>query len=154
MALNAQGIGTSALESYQRHLRSLGSEEAEAVLDQIDALDEQIEEVSGPFVLAEGSGLYVLHSKLNHSCEPNAEIRFPYNDFRLQVVALRDISPGEEVVIDYLQGEGDCCDDEEDIEDDGPCSSEAHHNHGYWRKETLKRYYLFECSCPRCVGKK
>lgn len=71
MALNGQGVGTSALEDYQRHLRSLLNTavhaEAEAVLEQIEGLADAVEEVSGDFTNAEGSALYKWHSKINHS---------------------------------------------------------------------------------------
>jgi hypothetical protein len=39
----------------------------------------------------------------NHSCRPNAEVKFPNNNFTLHVVALRDIQPGEEICISYLE---------------------------------------------------
>ena len=67
MALNGQGIGTSSLDDFQRYLRKLGTEQADKVLDQIESLDDMIEEASGMFTAAEGSGLYAMHSKLNHS---------------------------------------------------------------------------------------
>lgn len=31
----------------------------------------------------------------NHSCVPNAEVQFPHNCHKLQVVALENIAPGE-----------------------------------------------------------
>jgi hypothetical protein len=69
MALNGQGIGTSALEEYQRKLLDVAEvdETAQMALEMIDAMDEDIEDVSGEFTHAEGTGLYSLHSKLNHS---------------------------------------------------------------------------------------
>ena len=43
-------------------------------------------------------------AKMNHSCEPNAVVR--YTDIReLAILALRDIDPGEEVRINYCASE-------------------------------------------------
>ena len=36
------------------------------------------------FTHLEGSGLYALHKHINHSCEPNAQIRFPFNNNKVQ----------------------------------------------------------------------
>ncbi|KAJ9478921.1 putative protein lysine methyltransferase SET5 [Pseudozyma hubeiensis] len=52
-------------------------------------------------------GLYSLHSFLNHSCSPNVEIRHvPQRgilaSMKIAALALRDIQPGEELVISYI----------------------------------------------------
>ena len=39
---------------------------------------------------------------INHSCKPNAQIAFNHNNHLLSIVALEDLSPGEEVLISYL----------------------------------------------------
>lgn len=39
---------------------------------------------------------------INHSCEPNAEIKFKDNNTTLTLVALKEIKVGEEVYISYL----------------------------------------------------
>jgi hypothetical protein len=71
MACNGQGIGTSALEHYQRRLRDqcaeTEDESVELMLEQIDMLEPIIEEHSGEFTHAEGTGIYAMHSKINHS---------------------------------------------------------------------------------------
>lgn len=121
MCLNGQGIGTSALESY------LQTEDGEEYLDLLDELEDNLDETSGIFTHAEGTGLYKKHSKLNHSCDPNAVIYFPYNNHKLQVVALRDIKQGEEITISYI------CE-----EDDNE------------RRKQLEEYYLFSCCCLKC----
>ena len=48
-----------------------------------------------------GEGIYLLLSRMNHSCRPNAQ-RMPDGD-SFYVVALRTIQPGEEVVHSYLR---------------------------------------------------
>lgn len=37
----------------------------------------------------------ILYSAGNHSCEPNAEVTFPYNNSTLALKALHSIQPGE-----------------------------------------------------------
>ena len=58
--------------------------------------------VVGSFLNSEGSALYSLQSACNHSCIPNAEPTFPYSDFRLVMTATRNIQPGDEITISYL----------------------------------------------------
>ena len=92
-------------------------------------------------------GLYLLHSHLNHSCQPNAkavDVRgrlaelnciFPtYSPSRDKmdsnkiVVVQEEIHEGEEITISY-------------INPDWP---------GAIRRQTLKRDYGFDCRCKRC----
>lgn len=175
MALNGQGIGTSSLEHYQRVLLERQVQQTDAntqdLLDHIEMLEPMIEEHSAPFTHAEGTGLYLLHSKLNHSCEPNAQIRFVENSDVLQVVALREIQPGEAILISYLDLDGcfDCDDPDQDVEDDQYVEEDDDHgmeeedsDSSEWedadtsmdlstRQEALKKFYLFDCLCSKCV---
>lgn len=80
----------------------------------------------------EGSGLYQLQSKINHSCIPNAESNFPYSNHVVALKALKDIQPGEEICISYL--------------DECQLERSRHTRHAI-----LKENYLFVCSCPRCL---
>jgi hypothetical protein len=166
VALNAQGIGTSSLDNYQLFLRSLGTPEAEADMGTIEACGEMIDEVSAPYLRAEGSGLYALHRFLNHSCQPNCEIRFEGDGkgFELAVVSKRPVGPGEELTIGYLDDED--CDDEDcghdhdggEWEDlgDGEADEEMDEGDeeeraGDERRRQLKKFYLFDCRCEVCV---
>ncbi|KAI0076992.1 SET domain-containing protein [Panus rudis PR-1116 ss-1] len=50
-------------------------------------------------------GLYVLHSHLNHSCAPNVSVRHLDQKTtlsRITIIAKRDIEPGEELLITYV----------------------------------------------------
>ena len=50
-------------------------------------------------------GLYVLHSHLNHSCDPNISVRHLDQRTalsRITVIARREIKPGEELFITYV----------------------------------------------------
>ena len=87
---------------------------------------------AGQFLNNEGSGLYSNQSKINHSCKPNAEIRFEHSNNILQVVALRAISSEEEITISYL--------DECEI-------NRSRHS----RQKYLQENYLFLCECEKCL---
>ena len=84
------------------------------------------------FLDNEGSGLYRLQSLLNHSCEPNAKVEFPFNNHDLVVNALRKIEPGEQILISYL--------DECDL-------NRSRHS----RRKALSENYVFLCCCTKCA---
>jgi len=132
---NGQGIGSSSIskwvsETDELELQGEAKDQLEAF---IDSLYVDMQEVSGQFIDCEGSGLYKLQSACNHSCDPNAEISFVHGNHTLSIVALRDISPEEEICISYL----DCCDQER-----------GRHS----RQKTLRENYLFHCRCEKCLS--
>ncbi|CAL1526150.1 unnamed protein product [Lymnaea stagnalis] len=131
---NGQGIGSSSFSRWVKNTEKLplGDSERKQLDDLIEKCYEQLEEVSGDFLDCEGSALYQLQSSCNHSCIPNAEITFPYGDNTLALVALKDISPEEEITISYLG----CCDLER-----------SRHS----RQKALKENYLFKCTCEKCL---
>lgn len=87
--------------------------------------------MAGQFLNSEGTGLYVTQSKLNHSCRPNAEARFPYSNYIVAIAATRDIQPGEEICISYLD----------------ECFLERSR---HTRQKYLAENYLFLCKCIKC----
>jgi len=132
---NSQGIGTSPLSVWVENcdaMKSLNKKEHKKLDSYIDKLYEKLEKVSESFLNSEGSGLYELQSMINHSCRPNAEIKFQTNNNVLTLVALRDIKPGEEIFISYL--------DECEL---------ARSRHS--RQKLLKENYLFACQCELCL---
>lgn len=131
---NSQGIGTSSFAGWVKNVSELETidEKQKNELDElIDTFYAALEETVGQFLNNEGSGLYVLQSKINHSCTPNAEIRFPWSNTVLEVVALRDISPDEEICISYL--------------DECQLARSRHS-----RQKYLQENYLFVCDCEKC----
>ncbi|XP_059201848.1 histone-lysine N-trimethyltransferase SMYD5 [Centropristis striata] len=132
---NGQGIGTSSLSQWVHACDALElpGQQKEQLDSFIDQLYKDIEKETGDFLNCEGSGLFLLQSSCNHSCIPNAEASFPDNNFLLQLSALSDITPGEEICISYL----DCCQ-----------RDRSRHS----RHKTLRENYLFVCSCPKCVS--
>ncbi|GBP06899.1 SET and MYND domain-containing protein 5 [Eumeta japonica] len=68
----------------------------------IDDLYNKVGDFAGEFLNNEGSGLYLLQSKVNHSCVPNAQSTFPYSNDIVVLKAIQAIQPGEEICISYL----------------------------------------------------
>jgi len=83
-----------------------------------------------------GNGLYVLHSCMNHSCDPNIEVRNEATNGTIHLIAMRPIAHDEELCIDYAgfssakwaQGR--------------PTRTE--------RQQHLHRTFGFLCLCPKC----
>ncbi|KIK57606.1 hypothetical protein GYMLUDRAFT_229170 [Collybiopsis luxurians FD-317 M1] len=77
-------------------------------------------------------GLYVLHSHLNHSCDPNVSIRHLDQRVvlsRITAIAKRDIAPGEELSITYVN----------------PVLPVRA------RQQELKGWGFGKCACSRCL---
>ena len=102
----------------------------------LDVLYGEVEaHVGMDFMDAEGTGLYSGQAMLNHSCRPNAEIAFPFNNAMLAVNATSAIEPGEQIFISYLD----------------PCVLERSRHS---RNRVLKENYLFSCGCEKCFEQK
>ena len=77
----------------------------------------------------EGSALFAILCRANHSCRPNARYIWRHDLQRELLLAVRDIAPGDEVTVTYgpgLEGRAE-------------------------RQETLLRGFRFECKCEVCA---
>lgn len=83
------------------------------------------------FLNNEGAALYTIHSKINHSCVPNAQPTFPHSNHTLALTAIGTIEAGDEISISYLD----------------ECSLERSRHS---RQKELQENYLFVCQCARC----
>lgn len=130
---NGQGVGTSPLSQWVKQTEKLRiSPKEKKQLDLlIDKIYEEIDQHAGPFLNNDGSGLFYLQSTINHSCDPNSVVEFPFNNHELVVNATKNISAGEEIYICYL----DECD-----------SERSRHS----RQKMLQENYLFQCQCQKC----
>lgn len=99
--------------------------QAEALLKILSGLPEEASDV------VQGSALYSQVSCANHSCVPNAVVRFDRGNTDLRLVTLRAIAAGEEITISYID-ENDSADLEE-------------------RRAAL-RDYGFVCDCAKCTA--
>ncbi|KAG8878145.1 SET domain-containing protein 5 [Tulasnella sp. 332] len=76
--------------------------------------------------------IYILHSHLNHSCQPNVSIKHlegPNQPGRITVIAKTPIAVGEELVVSYVDPEGDV----------------------KARRNKLREWNFGECRCKRCI---
>lgn len=143
-AVDAKGRGRSwmSLSSFPclalPHARCLPCS-ARAVLARPQGEKAAAQRLSGPFLDAldkaynepcEGTGFYALQSCLNHSCCPSATAEGESSGCA-SILALQEISVGEEVAISYI-------DEEMGLRE---------------RREAL-RDYGFKCSCAKCTTSK
>lgn len=135
VSTNGQGIGTSPFSCWVKNVSTMEMPENERIeVDKfITRIYEEMEDVVGSFLNSEGSGLYVLQSAVNHSCIPNAFAQFPYSNYILVLRASRNIQPGEEICISYL---------------DECILERSRHS----RQKALTSSYLFICRCDRCLA--
>ncbi|XP_017057223.1 SET and MYND domain-containing protein 5 [Drosophila ficusphila] len=133
MGTNSQGIATSVLSQWVTKVSDLPLPDADkAQLDKvIDGLYAKVGEFAGEFLNNEGSGLYLLQSKINHSCVPNACSTFPYSNDIVVMKALTPIQQGDEICISYL--------------DECMLERSRHSRH-----KVLRENYIFVCQCPKC----
>lgn len=75
-----------------------------------------------------GTAAFLLASMFNHSCEPNLAVTWPGNSAVVEMRAARDIAPGEQLTISY-------------IDETLPRAQ---------RQEALRFAYGFACGCPSC----
>ena len=82
------------------------------------------------------AGLFALTAKINHSCDPSAEVQAQnFVDNHIDVLAKRDIYKGEEITISYINLH----------RMEGKRATDSSR-----RQRELQSRYLFLCDCPRC----
>jgi hypothetical protein len=131
--MNFQEIGVfSPVRAYMVLLEKLPPQDRDKACEQFAPLLGKIISRHGGVPHGAGCALFVLHSTINHSCVPSAEISKSADDTdgKLSVIATRDIKEGEEITISYRYFE----------ESDGYSD----------RQKILKSQYLFNCDCSLC----
>jgi len=84
--------------------------------------------------------IFTLTCRMNHSCEPSAEVQSQvFVDNHIDVIALRDIAPGEEITISYINLGKNA----------GRIATDR-----VKRMRQLQSRYLFLCDCSLCSNKK
>ena len=111
------------LARLQEHCALLRTQRA-AELSGGERVDEVADEVYG----ARGGAVFLLQSKVNHSCKPNAKIVCSFTDATIDLVAAADLPAGAEVTISYI----------------APNLDRAR------RRQLLRAGYGFACTCELC----
>jgi hypothetical protein len=78
--------------------------------------------------VVQGTGHYPTIAQMNHSCDPNVEWRSVSGTSMIEILALKSIGPGEELLLSY-------------IDQTLPLKE---------RRAELLRLYGFVCKCPKC----
>ncbi|PRD21399.1 UNVERIFIED_CONTAM: smyd5 [Trichonephila clavipes] len=120
----------------------------------------------------------MIHLRSNHSCVPNAEATFPYNNFTLVMEAIKEIQPGESpqnvlvvhrsIAIDVMPTldlnysvdnryelvwikDSELSIQNIDLEIIVCYLDECNRNRSrHSRIKLLRENYLFSCTCPKC----
>jgi hypothetical protein len=131
----AIGVAAAAAAAQRRLAQQHGLHVA---LDELTVLFRQVAvnaftAVNGDFTVTIGVGLYLRAAAINHSCEPNCCQSFVVGDGvspspHLLVRSTRDIVPGEEITIAY-------------VDVGRPTAT---------RRRELQASYGFFCTCARC----
>lgn len=116
------------LNSFRVEIPSDADDEPNATVDFKDLISASLD----ASVRGRGSGtaVYKLPSLFNHSCDPSVHVTWEHGDATLVARAARDVSPGEELTITYI---------------DADASTST-------RRETLEQSYGFHCVCHRCLA--
>ncbi|KAG8982437.1 hypothetical protein FRB90_006789, partial [Tulasnella sp. 427] len=116
-------------------LSRFGINSARDLLDLISKFTVNSFTLTNPSLTSVGVAISPLAALINHNCEPNAVVVFPRSSISpspgsdpLEVVAIKDIPPGEEILTSYV-----------DI------SLPRH-----LRIKELKERYMFTCVCSAC----
>ena len=125
----AGGRGSERHQQYMKEVAlTLGSQDG--------TLQRGMDAAVAKMVAVRLAALFPLTARINHSCEPCAEVKSEvFVDAHIDVVATRDIEEGEEITISYInigRSEG---------------RKDRHR-----RMKELRSRYLFECQCSRCAN--
>lgn len=111
-------------ENMKQLARALGREKLER------GMDRDIEEKVAPEICA----VFPLTARCNHSCSPNAQVKSQeFVDAHIDILALRDIQVGEELLISYI-----------------PVGTGVGKRSTTQRRRELQAKYLFFCDCNLC----
>lgn len=104
---------------------SESGEESEEEEEESD--DDSDEEEEFPFM--SGMALMPVASTMDHSCEPNVEVEYPFFTRRVAVTATRDIGEGEPLLMSYVENED-----------------------SFQGRRAALAHYGFDCACPKCAA--
>jgi hypothetical protein len=125
--LRTAGRGSDRHETLVRDVAvAIGSEDGELRR----GMDKEIEEKVSVRIAA----IFSLTARINHSCEPCAEVRSQeFVDAHINLAATRNIEIGEEISISYIN-----------------VGRKEGRKDRHRRCRELRAKYLFDCQCPKC----
>jgi SET domain len=124
---HAGGRGTAAHAQVVEHVARAVSHGATSCLER--GMDRRVQDKVSPRLVA----IFPLTSRINHDCEPNAELVTSFVDCHVDVQLIRDVHVGEEITINYVGRFG------------------GRNKSLECRQAELRRKYLFVCRCRLCL---
>ncbi|KAI0796857.1 hypothetical protein C8Q75DRAFT_214382 [Abortiporus biennis] len=85
-----------------------------------------------------GTGLYLVSSYIQHSCDPSARPEFKDGNSELYLIATRSLKKGDELTVSYV--------DSSVHPDETPDQARRR------RRIEIARGWRFKCECPRCTA--
>jgi hypothetical protein len=125
LALLHRGVDTLPADSQTLFWKLMGHTDADAVDDRITTNNFEVS-IDG----ISQSALFPEIAMLNHDCRPNAVYAFDQDTMTHYVHAIREIRPGEEITISYIDNETDRA----------------------TRMGKLERLWGFKCDCAACTA--
>lgn len=130
---DAEEVETGAYSAGEDNVEVSPEEEARMKNSKVE-LEKLMEKSGGTDTLfppLDGTGFYMTTCKINHSCDPNVFVRYnqhPMMGLVLELVAIRDIQEGEELLQSYID----------------QAQSKV-------KRQKALRDYGFSCRCTKCV---
>jgi SET domain len=124
---HAGGRGTEAHANVVDHVAKAVSHGTTTCLER--GMDRRVQDKVSPRLVA----IFPLTSRINHDCEPNAELVTSFVDCHVDVQLIRDVHVGEEITINYVGRFG------------------GRNKSLECRRTELRRRYLFVCRCRLCL---
>ncbi len=129
VSINQLGISPqSPFQSYWTEVKRLPPVERDPMLHKLVPVLSQVPRDLVRVESSKGSGMYPLDARISHSCTPNCIPAFNSSDYTMELIALRDIQKGEQLLQSH-------------VDPQLPLNE---------RKLWLKVQFLLECSCVRC----
>mmetsp|Transcript_22770 Transcript_22770/g.53960 ORF Transcript_22770/g.53960 Transcript_22770/m.53960 type:complete len:266 (-) Transcript_22770:18-815(-) len=140
--------GGRQAESHARHKAQLALALSGGTSDKFErGVDRQLDEIVCPELTA----LFPLTTQCNHSCRPNAQVQSQkFADSLIDVVAVQDIHPGDEILISYISL-GHASNGGGDGGGGGPSGGRPRRS-TFQRRRELSAKYLFTCMCEECTA--
>eukprot|EP01112_Ceratiomyxa_fruticulosa_P012128 TRINITY_DN3343_c0_g1_i1.p1 TRINITY_DN3343_c0_g1~~TRINITY_DN3343_c0_g1_i1.p1 ORF type:complete len:388 (-),score=68.38 TRINITY_DN3343_c0_g1_i1:46-1209(-) len=116
------------LSPWEIYLEKVKQNKDEKVIQEVEEIERKLLSAGQKPRSVEGIGIYLLHSNLNHSCDPNVKIDFQGDQNEISIVTKEGIEAGQEICFSYVPSY---------LEPDQ-------------KRDELLELYGFECECETC----
>jgi hypothetical protein len=148
---NCQGQGDATLlSSSSSSSFTTASNDITTPLPVLQSFDRDMDRRISERVAPEIVALFPLTARINHSCQPNAQVQGQvFCDCHLDLTATQDIHAGQEITISYIHGSNSSSSSNANTTTSSTTTARPRGR----RRRELQAKYLFECHCSLCSGK-